>query len=68
MHFHAHLPQKVIADFKINQSNLFFPQLIKRVVDETSSGGFLANDCLVHFSVNDLPFGGVGESHIYFDL
>lgn len=39
-------------------------KLIKRVVDETSSGGFLANDCLVHFSVNDLPFGGVGNSGI----
>ncbi|KAG5284783.1 hypothetical protein AALO_G00030460 [Alosa alosa] len=39
-------------------------KLIKRMVDETSSGGFLANDCLVHFSVNDLPFGGVGNSGI----
>lgn len=29
--------------------------------DETSSGGLLANDCLVHFSVSSLPFGGVGE-------
>lgn len=28
---------------------------------ETSSGGFLANDCLVHFTVSALPFGGVGE-------
>lgn len=29
---------------------------------ETSSGAFLANDCLVHFTVSALPFGGVGES------
>lgn len=29
--------------------------------DETSSGGLLANDCLVHFSVSSLPFGGVGK-------
>lgn len=29
--------------------------------DETSSGGFLANDCLVHYSVSALPFGGVGK-------
>lgn len=29
--------------------------------DETSSGGLLANDCLVHYSVSSLPFGGVGE-------
>lgn len=32
------------------------------MVDETSSGGLLANDCLVHYSVNSLPFGGVGNS------
>ncbi|KAJ8266733.1 hypothetical protein GJAV_G00134080 [Gymnothorax javanicus] len=37
-------------------------KLIKHVISETSSGGFLANDCLVHFSVNALPFGGVGNS------
>lgn len=36
-------------------------QLIKRMIAETSSGGVLANDCLVHFSVNTLPFGGVGR-------
>lgn len=30
--------------------------------DETSSGGLLANDCLVHYSVSSLPFGGVGEN------
>ncbi|XP_062392963.1 aldehyde dehydrogenase family 3 member A2b [Sardina pilchardus] len=39
-------------------------KLIERIRDETSSGGFLANDTLVHFSVNDLPFGGVGNSGI----
>lgn len=31
------------------------------MTDETSSGGLLANDCLVHYSVSSLPFGGVGE-------
>lgn len=36
-------------------------QLIKRVIAETSSGALLANDCLVHFTVSALPFGGVGE-------
>uniref|UniRef100_A0AAQ4PMB0 Aldehyde dehydrogenase family 3 member A2 n=1 Tax=Gasterosteus aculeatus aculeatus TaxID=481459 RepID=A0AAQ4PMB0_GASAC len=34
-------------------------KVINRMTDETSSGGLLANDCLVHFSVNSLPFGGV---------
>ncbi|KAG7484095.1 hypothetical protein MATL_G00045370 [Megalops atlanticus] len=37
-------------------------KLIKRVIAETSSGGVLANDCLVHYSVSALPFGGVGNS------
>ncbi|CAL8350023.1 unnamed protein product [Lota lota] len=37
-------------------------KLIKRVIAETSSGGVLANDCLVHFTVSALPFGGVGNS------
>lgn len=36
-------------------------QVIKRMTEETSSGALLVNDCLVHFSVSSLPFGGVGE-------
>ncbi|XP_049911929.1 aldehyde dehydrogenase family 3 member A2-like isoform X2 [Epinephelus moara] len=37
-------------------------KLIKRMIAETSSGALLANDCLVHFTVSALPFGGVGNS------
>ncbi|KAL7844578.1 hypothetical protein SRHO_G00231170 [Serrasalmus rhombeus] len=37
-------------------------KLIQRMISETSSGGVLANDCLVHYSVSSLPFGGVGNS------
>ncbi|KAM9847123.1 aldehyde dehydrogenase family 3 member A2b isoform 1-T2 [Aulostomus maculatus] len=37
-------------------------KMIKRIEDETSSGGLMANDCLVHYSVSSLPFGGVGNS------
>lgn len=37
-------------------------KVIKKMIAETSSGGLLANDCLVHFSVSSLPFGGVGNS------
>uniref|UniRef100_A0AAQ5ZFM7 Aldehyde dehydrogenase n=1 Tax=Amphiprion ocellaris TaxID=80972 RepID=A0AAQ5ZFM7_AMPOC len=37
-------------------------KLIKRVIAETSSGALLANDCLVHYTVSSLPFGGVGNS------
>lgn len=32
------------------------------MITETSSGGVLANDCLVHVSVSFLPFRGVGNS------
>ncbi|XP_060799883.1 aldehyde dehydrogenase family 3 member A2-like [Neoarius graeffei] len=28
---------------------------------ETSSGALLVNDCLVHYTISDLPFGGVGN-------
>uniref|UniRef100_A0A8K9WRQ2 Aldehyde dehydrogenase n=1 Tax=Oncorhynchus mykiss TaxID=8022 RepID=A0A8K9WRQ2_ONCMY len=37
-------------------------KLIRRVIAETSSGALVANDCLVHFTVSALPFGGVGNS------
>ncbi|XP_068601209.1 aldehyde dehydrogenase family 3 member A2-like [Brachionichthys hirsutus] len=37
-------------------------KLIKRMIADTSSGALLANDCLVHFTVTALPFGGVGNS------
>jgi hypothetical protein len=33
-----------------------------RVEHETSSGGMVVNDCLVHLLNPDLPFGGVGFS------
>ena len=31
-------------------------------MSRTSSGGMVANDCLMQMSVESLPFGGVGES------
>lgn len=33
-----------------------------RVLQATSSGGVCINDTVVHFSLRDLPFGGVGDS------
>lgn len=36
-------------------------KVIQKMREETSSGGLLANDCLVHYSVSSLPFGGVGK-------
>ncbi len=38
------------------------PEAIDRVLSETSSGGACVNDVVVHLSVPELPFGGVGES------
>jgi len=40
-------------------SNSTNKKLIER---RTSSGGLVCNDCVVHFSSNYLPFGGVGKS------
>ena len=37
-------------------------RLQERVLRETSSGGALVNDTLVHLGNPDLPFGGVGQS------
>ncbi|KAK2831331.1 hypothetical protein Q7C36_016417 [Tachysurus vachellii] len=37
-------------------------KVIKKVMLETSSGALLANDCLVHYTISELPFGGVGNS------
>jgi len=35
---------------------------IARVIDGTSSGGFMRNGTLLHVAQEDLPFGGVGAS------
>ncbi|EOZ92069.1 Aldehyde dehydrogenase [Indibacter alkaliphilus LW1] len=37
---------------------------INKVFKETSSGGAVANDCVLHFLQNELPFGGVNNSGI----
>uniref|UniRef100_A0A671W9Z7 Aldehyde dehydrogenase n=1 Tax=Sparus aurata TaxID=8175 RepID=A0A671W9Z7_SPAAU len=50
--------EKPLALYVFSQDN----KVINKMRDETSSGGLLANDCLVHYSVSSLPFGGVGNS------
>ncbi len=35
---------------------------VRRVLDQTSSGGACVNDCLSHLLADTLPFGGVGDS------
>jgi coniferyl-aldehyde dehydrogenase len=36
--------------------------VMKRILNETRSGGVTVNDTLLHAAVEDLPFGGVGAS------
>ncbi|XP_007904394.1 aldehyde dehydrogenase, dimeric NADP-preferring [Callorhinchus milii] len=39
-------------------------KLINRMIAETSSGGVTVNDCMIHYSISSLPFGGIGKSGI----
>uniref|UniRef100_A0A2K5CLD0 Aldehyde dehydrogenase n=1 Tax=Aotus nancymaae TaxID=37293 RepID=A0A2K5CLD0_AOTNA len=39
-------------------------QVVKRVLAQTSSGGFCGNDGFMHMTLASLPFGGVGASGI----
>lgn len=39
-----------------------FVKVITTVLERTSSGGFCANDGIVHMTLPGLPFGGVGKS------
>lgn len=34
----------------------------RRVIEQTSSGGVTINDVIMHYTFDDLPFGGVGPS------
>uniref|UniRef100_A0A8C9W7Q3 Aldehyde dehydrogenase family 3 member A2 n=1 Tax=Scleropages formosus TaxID=113540 RepID=A0A8C9W7Q3_SCLFO len=36
-------------------------QVIKKMMAETSSGGVMVNDVVMHYTVSSLPFGGVGK-------
>jgi len=37
-------------------------EVMKRILNETRSGGVTINDTLLHAGVEDLPFGGIGAS------
>ncbi len=37
---------------------------IRRLIDHTHSGGVCVNDAVMHVAVDDLPFGGTGDSGI----
>ncbi|XP_075892139.1 aldehyde dehydrogenase, dimeric NADP-preferring-like [Nelusetta ayraudi] len=34
----------------------------KKMIEETTSGGVTVNDVMMHYALNSLPFGGVGQS------
>ncbi|XP_017370391.1 aldehyde dehydrogenase family 3 member A2 isoform X2 [Cebus imitator] len=50
--------EKPLALYVFSHNN----KLIKRMIDETSSGGVTGNDVIMHFMLNSFPFGGVGSS------
>ncbi|XP_075389276.1 aldehyde dehydrogenase family 3 member A2 isoform X2 [Tenrec ecaudatus] len=50
--------EKPLAFYIFSHNN----KLIKQMIDETSSGGVTGNDVIMHFTLNSLPFGGVGSS------
>ncbi|XP_008306736.1 fatty aldehyde dehydrogenase-like [Cynoglossus semilaevis] len=35
---------------------------VKRMIEETTSGGVTVNDVMMHYTLSSLPFGGVGHS------
>ncbi|XP_059958762.1 aldehyde dehydrogenase family 3 member B1 isoform X1 [Mesoplodon densirostris] len=50
--------EKPLALYTFSNSS----QVVKRVLAQTSSGGFCGNDGFMHMTVASLPFGGVGAS------
>jgi len=49
---------KPLAAYLFTNNN----QLKKRFISNISAGAILVNDTILHFTLNSLPFGGVGES------
>lgn len=39
-------------------------EVVDLIVSKTSSGGITVNDTMMHFSLDSIPFGGVGQSGI----
>ncbi|XP_060014362.1 aldehyde dehydrogenase family 3 member B1 isoform X2 [Lagenorhynchus albirostris] len=50
--------EKPLALYAFSNSS----QVVKRVLAQTSSGGFCGNDGFMHMTVASLPFGGAGAS------
>uniref|UniRef100_A0A452UAS2 Aldehyde dehydrogenase domain-containing protein n=1 Tax=Ursus maritimus TaxID=29073 RepID=A0A452UAS2_URSMA len=52
--------EKPLALYAFSNSN----QVVKRVLAQTSSGGFCGNDGFMHMTLASLPFGGVGRCRL----
>uniref|UniRef100_A0A8C6G107 aldehyde dehydrogenase [NAD(P)(+)] n=1 Tax=Moschus moschiferus TaxID=68415 RepID=A0A8C6G107_MOSMO len=50
--------EKPLALYAFSNSS----QVVKRILAQTSSGGFCGNDGFMHLTLASLPFGGVGSS------
>ncbi|XP_069825376.1 aldehyde dehydrogenase family 3 member B1-like [Dendropsophus ebraccatus] len=50
--------EKPLAAYVFSSSS----QIVHQFLDQTSSGGFCANDGIMHTTIPSLPFGGVGHS------
>ncbi len=48
-----------LALYVFSQDN----RTVERVLGQVVAGGITVNDTLLHFAINDLPFGGVGQRH-----
>lgn len=51
-------PQTPLALYVFSQDDKF----INNIRSKTQSGAFIVNDVMLHFNVDQLPFGGVGQS------
>lgn len=49
---------KPLAMYLFSQDEGF----VRRILQETSSGGVTVNDCILHYAERNLPFGGVNTS------
>ncbi|CDR00544.1 unnamed protein product [Oncorhynchus mykiss] len=54
--------EKPLALYVFSSNKKVWRELvIKRMLAETTSGGVTVNDVMMHYTLNSLPFGGVGK-------
>ena len=52
--------EKPLAIYVFSKNKL----LVDKIIQETSSGGVVVNDCIIQYMNPNLPFGGVNHSGI----